>query len=160
MSKLLRSAESFANKRNDFGFEYLSFETRAVSAGGGFAGATGGNELAMVVLGGVCSVKSSAGEWGPIGGRKNVFDGKPWTLYLPVGTEFEVKAEIETLDSFSGHADHDELIEWFGKVTGPKKKVFLVHGEPERSGILQTALQMKHPESNFTVAAFKQTVEL
>jgi metallo-beta-lactamase family protein len=77
-----------------------------------------------------------------------------------LGEEFEVKAEIETLDSFSGHADHDELIEWFGKVTGPKKKVFLVHGEPERSGILQTALQMKHPESNFTVAAFKQTVEL
>jgi len=95
MSKLLRSAESFANKRNDFGFEYLSFETRAMWAGGGFAGATGGNELAMVVLGGVGTVRSSAGEWSSIGGRKHVFDGKPWTLYLPVGTEFEVKAESD-----------------------------------------------------------------
>ena len=77
-----------------------------------------------------------------------------------LGEEFEVNAEIETLDSFSGHADHDELLEWFEKVSGPKEQVFLVHGEPERSALLQSDLQTRHPESKIEVATFKQTVEL
>jgi metallo-beta-lactamase family protein len=54
-----------------------------------------------------------------------------------LGDEFKVNADIEILDSFSGHADHDELLGWFDRVQGPKKRVFLVHGEPERSSALK-----------------------
>ena len=53
-----------------------------------YAAQTGGNELAIVVLGGVCSVTTPQGEWPHIGGRSDVFDGLPYTLYLPVGTRF------------------------------------------------------------------------
>lgn len=92
MSSLLMAPAAFAGVRNSFGFEYLSFETRALEPGGSFSAATGANELALVMLGGVCAVRSSAGEWREVGGRKHVFDGKPHTLYLPVETEFEVAA--------------------------------------------------------------------
>ncbi len=77
-----------------------------------------------------------------------------------LGDEFEVNAEIEKLDSFSGHADHDELLGWFDQVKGSKKRVFLVHGEPERSNTLKSALEMAHPDLRVDVAEFKQTVEL
>jgi metallo-beta-lactamase family protein len=77
-----------------------------------------------------------------------------------LGDEFEVKAEIETLDSFSGHADHDELLDWFSRVGGKKKRVFLVHGEPERSETLRDALAEQHPTGHIEVARLMQTVEL
>lgn len=92
MSKLLMEPGSFAGTRNGFGFEYLSFETRALARGGTFSADTGPNELALVMLGGVCSVESAEGNWAAVGGRQNVFAGRPHTLYLPVGTAFEVTA--------------------------------------------------------------------
>ncbi|MBE7495928.1 MAG: MBL fold metallo-hydrolase [Verrucomicrobiaceae bacterium] len=83
-----------------------------------------------------------------------------WKKVGILGEDFEVHAEIEKLDSFSGHADHGEMLEWFSRVSGPKKRVFLVHGEPERSNALKDGLQMAQPGLNVEVAAFRQTVEL
>ena len=77
-----------------------------------------------------------------------------------LGDEFEVHAGIEILDSFSGHADHDELLGWFDRVQGPKRNVFLVHGEPERSSALKAALDAKHLEGNVQIAVMNQAVEL
>ncbi len=77
-----------------------------------------------------------------------------------LGDEFEVHAGIEILDSFSGHADHDELLGWFNRVQGPKKNVFLVHGEPDRSSALKAALDAKHVESSVKIAVMNQAVEL
>lgn len=77
-----------------------------------------------------------------------------------LGDEFEVHAGIEILDSFSGHADHDELLGWFDRVQGPKRNVFLVHGEPERSSALKAALDAKHLESRVQIAVMNQAVEL
>ncbi len=93
MSRLLVPPESFTNHRDSFGFEFLSFENCKLAAGKTFTDSTGRNELAIVVLGGVCSVKSSRGKWERIGGRTNVFNGMPWTLYLPIETEFTVTTE-------------------------------------------------------------------
>ncbi|MEN3942633.1 MBL fold metallo-hydrolase [Prosthecobacter sp. SYSU 5D2] len=77
-----------------------------------------------------------------------------------LGDEFEVRAEIETLDSFSGHADHNELLAYFDRIKGPKRRVFLVHGEPERSEVFSKALAERHPEGTVEVAQHMQTVEL
>jgi len=93
MNHLLVSPQKFTNHRDNFAFEFLSFENRKLAAGQSFADSTGHNELAIVVLGGVCSVKSSHGSWERIGGRANVFDGMPWTLYLPIATEFTISTE-------------------------------------------------------------------
>jgi metallo-beta-lactamase family protein len=77
-----------------------------------------------------------------------------------LGGGFDVNAEIEILDSFSGHADHDELLAWFDRVQGPKSRVFLVHGEPQRSEALKAALEQKHSGGRVEVAALNQHVEL
>jgi metallo-beta-lactamase family protein len=77
-----------------------------------------------------------------------------------LGDEFAVRARIEILDSFSGHADHSELLDYFARMGGPKSKVFLVHGEPERSEVLQKALAAAHPSSQVSVATLHEEVKL
>jgi metallo-beta-lactamase family protein len=77
-----------------------------------------------------------------------------------LGDEFKVNAEIETLDSFSGHADHDELLAYYDTITGSKKRVFLVHGEISRSRILQEALQTHDPKTQVTLPERLDTVEI
>jgi 5-deoxy-glucuronate isomerase len=93
MSDLLVRPEKFRNRTEDFGYEFLSFETRKLEVGQKFRSETAGREMAMVVLGGVCSVISSRGDWQGIGQRETVFDGLPYTLYLPIGTTFTVSAD-------------------------------------------------------------------
>lgn len=61
-----------------------------------------------------------------------------------LGGRFPVKARIETVDSFSGHADHSELLDYFRKMGGPRERVWLVHGETEASGALRDALGAIH----------------
>jgi metallo-beta-lactamase family protein len=77
-----------------------------------------------------------------------------------LGQEVNVRARIETIDSFSGHADHSELMDYFGAMSGPKKEVFLVHGEPEGSQALATALREKYSSSAMTVPSLNQSVEI
>jgi metallo-beta-lactamase family protein len=76
-----------------------------------------------------------------------------------LGDEYTVRAHIETLDSFSGHADQPELLEWFDNISGPKKKVFLVHGETERSNALREALSLRH-DGDVRVATLGMSVNL
>ncbi|MFY9558355.1 MAG: 5-deoxy-glucuronate isomerase [Blastocatellia bacterium] len=83
------------------GFEYLSFRACRLSKGESFADETGQNELGLVVLGGRCSVESSAGSWTNFGGRAHVFNGLPYALYLPIETSFTVRAETDCDLAFS-----------------------------------------------------------
>jgi 5-deoxy-glucuronate isomerase len=75
------------------GFDYLTFEVKRLAPGESYSGETGTNELGIAALGGIFEVASSKGNWGSIGGRADVFSGMPWTLYLPIGTQFTVKAQ-------------------------------------------------------------------
>lgn len=64
-----------------------------------------------------------------------------------LGGRYTVRAKIEIVDSFSGHADHSELLEYFSRMTGPKSRVWLVHGEPDRAACLREALLGIHTGS-------------
>jgi metallo-beta-lactamase family protein len=64
----------------------------------------------------------------------------------------------QTLDSFSGHADHSELLHYFRGMSGSRKKVWLVHGEQERSEVLRDALKDVH-KGEVTVGKLGTTVE-
>lgn len=92
-SGLLISPERFTGQLASFDFRYLAFETAELRAPKVYQGETGERELALVVLGGQCSVRSSRGSWLNIGRRRGVFEGRPHTLYLPVRTEFTIHAE-------------------------------------------------------------------
>ena len=74
------------------GWEHLHFAARTMSRGETWRGNTGMCEYGFVVLGGICSVESSRGNWQKIGRRPDVFHGMPYALYLPRETEFAVTA--------------------------------------------------------------------
>ncbi len=95
MTDLLVRPEKFTDRIESFGFEHLSFQVRKLTKGEIYPSQTENNELALVVLGGRCSVESSQGNWQQIGERANVFDGMPYALYLPVSTRFAVMAETD-----------------------------------------------------------------
>ena len=47
------------------------------------------------------------------------------------GEEINVKARIRAIDSYSGHADRDELVEWARPLLATLGSALLVHGEPD-----------------------------
>ncbi len=75
-----------------------------------------------------------------------------------LGTRQIVRAKIEIIDSFSGHADHSELLEYFKRTTGPKSRVWLVHGEPDSAAHLRDALVPIH-NGSVEIAELGQEVE-
>ena len=89
------SGETMLTTPESSGFEYLAFCARSLVKGESFTDETGENELGLVVLGGRCSVESSAGSWLNFGARAHVFNGLPHTLYLPIETAFTVRAESD-----------------------------------------------------------------
>ncbi len=64
-----------------------------------------------------------------------------------LGNRCTVRAKIEIIDSISGHADHSELLDYFARMSGPKQRIWLVHGEPDRAESLRAALGSNHPGS-------------
>lgn len=60
------------------------------------------------------------------------------------GEEHKVKCKIETMDSFSAHADRQELLKYIDTNNPRKlKHVFLIHGEPDQSEAFKNALRSK-----------------
>ena len=76
----------------DRGMELTRFGILELAAGASYSGNTGEFEAALVLLGGKCSVKGENFDFAEVGGRKNVFDGKPYTVYLPRKTAYTVTA--------------------------------------------------------------------
>ena len=70
---------------------------------------------------------------------RRIRDGEKHVKIL--GDTFQVNAAIEIVDSFSGHADHSELVDYYNRITGSKTKTWLVHGEPDSGQALQAALK-------------------
>lgn len=58
------------------------------------------------------------------------------------GEPMRVRAQVESIDALSGHADQQELLDWMAPTAPGLKKVFLVHGEP----VAQQALKAKIEE--------------
>jgi 5-deoxy-glucuronate isomerase len=84
------------------GWDYLHFTACQMHQHEAWTFETDENELALVVLGGICTVDSNRGKWSGIGHRPSVFDGMPYTLYLPRQTRFTVTASSGALDFACG----------------------------------------------------------
>ncbi|MEZ5359900.1 MAG: MBL fold metallo-hydrolase [Candidatus Zixiibacteriota bacterium] len=59
------------------------------------------------------------------------------------GQYVEVKAKVESITGFSGHADYKEIMAWLMGLHRPPEKVFLVHGEPDAQQYMAAELK-KH----------------
>jgi 5-deoxy-glucuronate isomerase len=89
------SGETLLVTPESTGYEYLTLSVRKMLRGEKFQSETAATELGLVVLGGRCSVESTAGSWSDIGRRAHVFDGLPTVVYLPIETAFTVSAETD-----------------------------------------------------------------
>ena len=56
------------------------------------------------------------------------------------GEEYQNRAHCEVLNGFSGHADHDELLDWVGVMRDKPRRTFLVHGEEAAAQALSESL--------------------
>jgi metallo-beta-lactamase family protein len=57
------------------------------------------------------------------------------------GEEYERRCQVEVIDEFSAHADHNGLVEWVKKGKNHWKRVFIVHGDEPASLALADALR-------------------
>jgi metallo-beta-lactamase family protein len=71
-------------------------------------------------------------------GRRLVDGVDPVRIF---GEEYRVRAHVEVINGFSGHADRDELIEWVDHIKEKPRRTFLVHGEEEPAKTLQLILR-------------------
>ena len=81
---------------------------------------------------------------------RRIMDGAKQVPIL--GNTYPVRAQVRSLDSFSGHADHEELLAYFARTGGSKRRVFLVHGEQENTRALHHALSAVHDGEVHTAA--------
>jgi 5-deoxy-glucuronate isomerase len=89
---LQKSGKLLDLPRQKAGWEWMSFLVHRIQPGEVFRTATDNEEAAFVLLGGTCLA-----DWGQgkqhVGRRKHVFDGLPYTLYLPAQREVSFTAE-------------------------------------------------------------------
>ncbi len=72
---------------------------------------------------------------------RTILEGKPSVRLF--GEDVEVKARIENIDGFSGHADYQEMMAWLMGLNRSPERIFLVHGEPEQSTALAGHIRQK-----------------
>jgi metallo-beta-lactamase family protein len=76
------------------------------------------------------------------------------------GDRFWVNARVEVMNSFSAHADYDDLMQFLSCQNPEKcKQLFLVHGAPEVQEIFRDKL-VKRGFKNVSIPALHQTYEL
>lgn len=75
------------------------------------------------------------------------------------GETYDLRAEVVTLNTFSAHADEQDLIETVQQLDHKRLKgIFLVHGEPDAQGALAEKLQSNGFKS--TIVRYKETYTL
>ena len=74
------------------GWRYVGFETRTLKQGAKSRLDTGTDEVCIVILSGKARVKADGFDSGIIGERGSVFDGLPWSVYLPPHSAAAIEA--------------------------------------------------------------------
>ncbi|MDZ4231116.1 MAG: MBL fold metallo-hydrolase RNA specificity domain-containing protein [Dehalococcoidales bacterium] len=76
-----------------------------------------------------------------------------------LGQIYPVKANIEKIDGFSSHADHDGLLAWLSDIRQPPRCVFVTHGE-ERAATSFARIISEKTGWKTSAPAYRDTVEL
>jgi metallo-beta-lactamase family protein len=76
------------------------------------------------------------------------------------GEPHEVRAKIASLDTYSGHADKNELRRYVEKISGDLKKICCVHGEESQCLAHAETLRTLKPKAEVLVPEYKQTLSI
>lgn len=75
------------------------------------------------------------------------------------GEPHAVRAKIVSLDTYSGHADKNELREYVGRISGDLKKICCIHGEEAQCLAHAETLRTLKPRAQVIVPEYQQVVE-
>lgn len=82
-------------KPGDAGLQQIRFGMLYLAAGESFTADAEDKETALIVLSGTCAVRGDGFDFNDLGQRKDVFSGKPATVYLPAGNGYTVEAATD-----------------------------------------------------------------
>lgn len=74
------------------GWTYVGFELFDLAAGQSVERQTGDTEICLVMISGRARVRGGERDFGTIGERASVFDGLPWSVYVPAHSHWRVEA--------------------------------------------------------------------
>jgi 5-deoxy-glucuronate isomerase len=99
----------FARVRaKEAGWEYLNMSAYRLNKGETFSDNTRECENAIVILAGVCNIRTSDGTFNQVGRRLNVFSGMPYALYLSRHKDFTIEALVDGFEFASCWVPTDE----------------------------------------------------
>jgi len=75
------------------------------------------------------------------------------------GKEYNVRAQVKTLNEFSAHADQNDLLSYISHVKG-LQKIFLVHTELRQSAAFKTVLEQTYPSLPVEIPSMGQSFEI
>lgn len=90
-------------------------------------------------------------------GRRIVDGEKTVKIY---GEVYKVRAKVEVMTGFSGHADQDELMEWAEAMEKKPQHTFVVHGEEESTAALAENLRLRAGFNNVEIPEIHQSFEV
>ena len=73
------------------------------------------------------------------------------------GEPHVVRARIASLDSFSGHADKNELRSYVDHIQGQIKAIAVIHGEETQALAFGETLRAMRPKANVIVPEYQQS---
>jgi metallo-beta-lactamase family protein len=76
------------------------------------------------------------------------------------GEPYNVRAKIVSLDTYSGHADKNELKAYVQKLSGDIKKIICIHGEESQCLAHAETLRAMKPKAQVIVPEYQQAVEI
>jgi 5-deoxy-glucuronate isomerase len=77
------------------GWRYVGFELHKLKPGGTASGTSSDRETCLVFVTGKGKTSVADENLGELGGRMSVFEGKPWSVYIPAGKEWSVTATTD-----------------------------------------------------------------
>jgi 5-deoxy-glucuronate isomerase len=73
-------------------WHYVGFDVYRLARRASVAASTGKREVCLVFISGKATVEAGGGKLGTVGERSSPFAGKPWSIYVPAGSNWKVTA--------------------------------------------------------------------
>lgn len=89
---------------------------------------------------------------------RQIMDGRsPVNIF---GEPYDVKARVVSLDTYSGHADRNELKHYVQQITGNIRRIFCIHGEETQCLAHAETLREMKPAAQILAPEYLQAVEI
>jgi 5-deoxy-glucuronate isomerase len=130
------------------GIEFLEAGVLRLSPGNAYRSASDGNEVCLVLLGGLANLTAGDQEFVSIGSRANVFAGRATAAYIPPGFKFKLEA-VGALEAFMVKSPSDLPGE--PRLIGPEKVKVSTRGKESSERVIHDIIDPGFPSKRLLV---------